>query len=126
MSDQATETGQAPPADEDSPSSEPTLTEVNAKVDRLHAAVEHIKDLLTGGARPARTSATADAAEGGIREQVRHALEEIHGSDQAARQADADLDLKVKSAVAAAVPEHRPREYRKVTVLMWGDDRDDK
>lgn len=70
---------------------------------------------------PKRSS--AGAAEHDIEAQVQAAVTKVHEGQQA-QQVIADLQARLKAVEEKKLPEKAPKEYRKITMRMWGDDDD--
>lgn len=63
------------------------------------------------------------ASEHDVTAQVEAAVAKVHQGQQA-QQVIADLQARLKAVEEKKVPEAKPKEYRKITMRMWGSDDD--
>jgi hypothetical protein len=103
----------------DAPGSD-RLDSLESKVDGI---IDTLKGILSGGDTPAPADPEPEVD---AKTQMKQALRELAAEERAAAtkksRADADLDAKVDAKVAAKIRERPPKEYRKVTNLVWGGD----
>jgi hypothetical protein len=120
VTDATTETSTASDAPPGAPAGD-RLDSLESKVDGI---VDTLKRILGQDAAPAE--AAEPEPEVDAKAQMKQALKELAAEEKAAAgrksKADADLDAKVEEKVAAKIREKPPKEYRKVTNLVWGKD----
>ncbi|AGS73948.1 hypothetical protein [Streptomyces collinus] len=64
------------------------------------------------------------AAEHDVTAQVEAAVAKVHEGKEAARVME-EIQARLKAVEDRPVVEKKPKEYRKITLRMWGDDDDD-
>jgi len=112
---QTAETPETPETPETSPSdgeSGVTLASLDQRIDRLAETVSNFIRGQSAGSNGSRSTQAAEAES--VAAQVRSELGKIRDSE-AADERVTGLEQKVK-----AIIEQPPREYRRITTLLWG------
>ena len=99
------------------------------RIDRLEGKVDSIIDrlasLLPGGGGEAPAKAEPEAAEPDISSQVKAELAKLKAAEDRKAKAEArDKEVDELKETVAKIKEKPPKEYRRVTNLVWGRDED--
>lgn len=125
MTSPAPETPAAPDVPPPSEASaDERISALDAKVD---AILGKLGSLLPGGNGGGTESSPEPATEPpSIAAEVRAELKKLKAEEDRKARADADLDARVDAKVKEHVRERKPKEYRKITSMIWGRDEDEK
>lgn len=110
-----------PPVPDESPDGEtPTVSELDRKVDSI---IETLKRIVSPGEKP--EAAEPAAGEPDVGAEVRAELAKLKAAEDRKKKAeDRDKEVSELKDTVAKIKERKPKEYRKVTNLVWGRDED--
>lgn len=112
-----TTTEPAAPAEPETPPEGDKVDRLEAKVDKL---AEMIAGLFKGGSKP---DSDAEGEAASVAAEVKRELARLKAAEERKAKADgesakvAELEEKVKK-----IAEKPPREYRRITSILWGSD----
>lgn len=95
-------------------------------LEELGEKLSKLWDMVTGGDKPEPKGKPAEEEDGSVKATVRAELAKLRQAEDAAKsQEDRDREHAELKAKVEAIPERRPREYRKPTNFMgWATERD--
>jgi len=108
----------APPAGPPAPPATPPAPAAGSGVE------DTIRRVVTEMLEKFKPSGGGAASEHDVSAQVEAAVQKVHRG-QRAEQVMADLETRLKAIESKPAPEKKPKEYRKITTRLWGDDDDD-